>query len=290
MLLMLLAAAIEQAPAAHASAINPGSWFTAFSYPPEAERQRVEGTVAFEVDVDVDGKPTACRITASSGSPLLDEPTCTIIMAKARFHPARGATGAPVPGRYDNKTVWQLHLDKGARWSVAIIDLSDPEHPTCSEETHGGSLIALNCAHALPAFAAIADHSKTRTQLAHWNHESSAAVEEASERMSKLAYFSSMAFGDDTPYEGNPAWGTRLSYSVVDQYTLNRMGDCEVIAMQELDSNKALNVSSEPCSGFRKMPRLKSSLKARAVKIRYEHAIFGIARRTGEPMPAHVPG
>jgi TonB family protein len=279
MLFMLLVAAAGSAPVTHPSAINPGSWFTAFSYPPEAEKNRVEGTVGFEVDVDATGKPSACRITSSSGSPLLDQPTCAMIMAKARFHPARDANGAAVAGQYDNKTVWQLHVDKGPRWTVAIVDLSDPKHPSCSEETHGGSLIALNCAHALPAFAAVADHSKVLSKVAYWNHESATAVADASKTMTKIAYFSSMAFGDDAPYDGNPAWGTRMSYSIVDQYTLNGMEDCEIIALKTQDSSKALNVNPEPCSGFRRTRRLKASLKPRAVKIRYETAVFAIPRK-----------
>jgi len=96
--------------------------------------------------------------------------------------------------------------------------------------------------------------------------------------MTKIAYFSSMAFGDDAPYDGNPAWGTRMSYSIIDQYTLNGMGDCEIIALKTRDSNKALNVDPEPCSGFRRTPKLKASLKPRALKIRYESAVFAISK------------
>lgn len=54
-------------------------------YPTEALKRNETGTVAVEAEVRPDGRVTACRITQSSGSALLDTATCTVIATRGRF-------------------------------------------------------------------------------------------------------------------------------------------------------------------------------------------------------------
>ena len=91
-----------------ATAIDPGSWFTSDSYPMEARKKGLEGAVAFDVDVDSQGKPTACRVAVSSSYQVLDEATCNIVLSKGRFIPAKGPDGKPIAGHYSKRTVWSL--------------------------------------------------------------------------------------------------------------------------------------------------------------------------------------
>ena len=58
------------------------------SYPPAALRDGASGQVIVVVTVDPEGKPTACRMVASSGNAALDEATCRILERRARYKPA----------------------------------------------------------------------------------------------------------------------------------------------------------------------------------------------------------
>lgn len=101
----LIAAA---APLPEATPIDPASWFSPNNYPADARKKGVQGTVTFDVDVSAEGLPTACRVTASSGSPVLDNTTCAIVQENGRFIPATGRNGKPVSGHYSNRAVWML--------------------------------------------------------------------------------------------------------------------------------------------------------------------------------------
>jgi protein TonB len=64
-------------------------------YPLEAGEQGVGGTVGVRFVVDIRGRVPSCRVTRSSGSPLLDETTCRLIMQRYRYRPAQDAQGRP---------------------------------------------------------------------------------------------------------------------------------------------------------------------------------------------------
>lgn len=87
---------------------NPGEWLTADAYPPEARVQGVEGRTVFSLDIDAGGHITACNITESSLSDLLDSMTCSLLIANGRFKPAVNAAGKPVPGKWGSAMRWKL--------------------------------------------------------------------------------------------------------------------------------------------------------------------------------------
>jgi TonB family protein len=87
---------------------NPGDWFPADAYPPEAKAAGLQGRTAFAIDVDAQGRVTGCNIVTSSGSPLLDSTTCNLLVINGRFNPAHDAGGRAVPGVWTSAMVWQL--------------------------------------------------------------------------------------------------------------------------------------------------------------------------------------
>lgn len=86
----------------------PQAWVTDDDYPAAAMWQRQAGAVAARLDLDAQGVPTACKVTRSSGSTVLDETTCALMQARARFNPARDAAGKPVAGAYPFTFTWVL--------------------------------------------------------------------------------------------------------------------------------------------------------------------------------------
>ncbi|WP_052216054.1 energy transducer TonB [Sphingomonas sp. ERG5] len=87
---------------------DPGDWFPLASYPKEARKEHAEGRVSIQLDVDATGKPTACRVTASSGFVSLDEHTCRIAMKTGRYTPKR-VNGVAVPTQtFIRNVIWNL--------------------------------------------------------------------------------------------------------------------------------------------------------------------------------------
>lgn len=138
MLLLLAAAAAAAQPMP--KPLNPGRWITPADYPAEAILERREGTVAFKVDVDEQGRVVRCTITESSKSAVLDASTCRLIAHRARFEPARDAKGKPIPSTWSNRVQWRTpSLPKPSPGLiVTTIDVAaDGKVEKCSTETEG---------------------------------------------------------------------------------------------------------------------------------------------------------
>jgi len=87
---------------------NPGSWATNDDYPTAAMLEGREGTSGFRLTIDSSGKPTGCVIVSASGHADLDDATCRLVLARARFKPGTDARGKPVGGTYTNRIRWQI--------------------------------------------------------------------------------------------------------------------------------------------------------------------------------------
>jgi protein TonB len=61
--------------------------------------------------VGTDGRVADCSITRSSGSPDLDEATCSNIRRRARFEPAKDGNGQPTTGSYASSVRWVIPKD-----------------------------------------------------------------------------------------------------------------------------------------------------------------------------------
>lgn len=86
-----------------------GLFFTD-DYPTAALRKGEQGTVRTAIVIGADGRPKKCLVVQSSGSRILDEVTCEVIVDRARFEPARDAADVAVPSIYTSPPIrWQIH-------------------------------------------------------------------------------------------------------------------------------------------------------------------------------------
>ncbi len=90
---------------------SPQAWITNDDYPAAALRAAASGSVTFRLDIDATGMPVRCVVTGSSGHSLLDNTTCSLMMRRARFNPARRNDGTAVPGSWPSKMRWELPSD-----------------------------------------------------------------------------------------------------------------------------------------------------------------------------------
>ncbi len=88
--------------------IDIGEWLGADNYPPSAIRAGEQGRVVAIVSIDATGRPTACRIDISIGSPALEKGTCDVLLAKGKFEPARDAKGRAVASEMTMPVRWVL--------------------------------------------------------------------------------------------------------------------------------------------------------------------------------------
>jgi len=237
-----------------ATAIDPASWFSADDYPMEAAKEGVEGTATFEVDVDPEGKPTACRITRSSGSPALDKRTCEVVLKKGRFLPATSG-GKAVAGRYSRTASWRLEGVAATNgYLAAVIDYGkDPAHPTCSILSEGveeGSL----CEEALKEYGTMG----------------------SAQKFAKLVSLMSISNGDEPAYKGDPAWGRRLAFVAVDLFTPKTGSKvaCAVVATEGAE------LESDPCAQYADAGALSEADRKSSTKVHIEQSLFGIPERS----------
>lgn len=87
---------------------NPGTWIGPDDYPASAVASDKEGATTVALQLDETGRPSACTISASSGSADLDDRTCSLLVARARFNPARDQDGKAVASTYSQRVAWRI--------------------------------------------------------------------------------------------------------------------------------------------------------------------------------------
>lgn len=87
---------------------SPQSWVTDDDYPPAALRSGDAGTTGFRLDVGPDGRVTACSVTSSSGSSILDQTACRLLQRRARFNPAEDANGNKIASAFTSRFTWKI--------------------------------------------------------------------------------------------------------------------------------------------------------------------------------------
>ncbi|MEO6216108.1 MAG: TonB family protein [Sphingomonas sp.] len=88
---------------------SPAQWFYSDDYPPEARKANQSGIVSISLTVDPTGRAVKCDVVLGSGFPLLDSGTCALALKRARFTPARLASGKAVSSTYAIPGVrWEL--------------------------------------------------------------------------------------------------------------------------------------------------------------------------------------
>jgi len=78
------------------------------NYPARAIRDEVEGRVGVRVTIGANGRVSACSVTGSSGSSVLDEAACDGMTRYARYNPALDDAGNPTTGSASTTIVYQL--------------------------------------------------------------------------------------------------------------------------------------------------------------------------------------
>lgn len=85
---------------------NPAAVITYQDYPEVAQRRSEYGVVSVMLNVSAEGKVISCAVTETSGSELLDNRTCVLFRARARFDPAVDGNGAPISAKYPTAVSW----------------------------------------------------------------------------------------------------------------------------------------------------------------------------------------
>lgn len=95
---------------------NMAEVFSPDNYPFWAGANWEEGRLRFRVEVDAAGRAVACAIVEKALSDNLNQPTCDLVMARARFRAATDRRGRPVAGSLERKVRWQL--EERYRWGT----------------------------------------------------------------------------------------------------------------------------------------------------------------------------
>lgn len=90
---------------------DPARWVGTEDYPAVSLRLGEEGTSGFLLSIDKQGRVTNCIITISSGHEALDNATCALLAARARFAPARDRHGRPEAGTFSSSVRWVVPRD-----------------------------------------------------------------------------------------------------------------------------------------------------------------------------------
>lgn len=97
----------QQALKAHAKPLSdPHRWLTSADYPYRPLFRQKSSIVAFRLNVDAAGKPTACFVPRSYTPNEFVETTCRVLLQRAAFAPARDAAAKPVASYYVNAVSW----------------------------------------------------------------------------------------------------------------------------------------------------------------------------------------
>jgi periplasmic protein TonB len=84
------------------------SYFSNDDYPAAAIRAEASGVTRFRLTIGTNGRVTDCQVTGSSGNSALDQATCRILRSRARYTPARDASGNPTTGTDSASVTWRL--------------------------------------------------------------------------------------------------------------------------------------------------------------------------------------
>lgn len=85
---------------------NPVMWLSGADFPKEMTGTGQSGVVAFRLVVASDGIPEKCTIVSMDGAEAFRELTCSLLMKRATFNPAKDKDGVPIRGIYSNQVRW----------------------------------------------------------------------------------------------------------------------------------------------------------------------------------------
>lgn len=85
------------------------SWITTDDYPSAAIVMGAQGTSVVRMRISAEGRPASCRGVRSSGTIMLDQRTCRLLMQRARYSPARDASGNAIETVVSQTVVYSIY-------------------------------------------------------------------------------------------------------------------------------------------------------------------------------------
>lgn len=134
------AAPFAASAATEGAARNAENWAVLQKlYPARAIAAREEGAVGFQVTIDSKGLVTQCKVTHSSGHPLLDQETCNLITLHAQFKPT-GEGSASQTQTSEGMIAWKLPASTTALAAPKAMASSELDTVVCRKFVRTGSL------------------------------------------------------------------------------------------------------------------------------------------------------
>lgn len=87
---------------------NAGGWIQSTDYPATALRSGQSASIQFRLMIDKSGMPTECKVQNTTQGPAFTDLTCSLLLKRARFKPARTVDGTPVDSYYTNWVNWLM--------------------------------------------------------------------------------------------------------------------------------------------------------------------------------------
>jgi len=87
---------------------NPGKWVVSSDYPIKMLQAGQPALVDFRLSVGADGKPSGCKIQATTRPKEFDDAVCQSLMRRASFLPALDASGQPIASWWRSRVRFQL--------------------------------------------------------------------------------------------------------------------------------------------------------------------------------------
>lgn len=112
-LALLAAATVAGIPVQARHTVSPARWVLPSDFPASESKGAV---TTFDLTIDEAGRPAKCVIITPSVSEKVDSLVCTAVMKRARFRPARDASGLPVPSVRRDRVVWNPQGAGRNRW------------------------------------------------------------------------------------------------------------------------------------------------------------------------------
>lgn len=84
------------------------SWITANDYPTDALDSNSSGTVVVRLTTDVKGRVTNCAVVENTGTKSMGQATCQAALRRARYDPAIGPDGQPMPSTFITYTTFRV--------------------------------------------------------------------------------------------------------------------------------------------------------------------------------------
>jgi TonB family protein len=120
-LIALTGGSVDAAKPRATRAIALAGIFRHDDYPADALRDRAQGKTEVDLVVNPLGRISGCVVTQSSGSPSIDQRTCTVLRERARYVPARDAKGTPVSGKDHRHVIWRLPVEEVAEDVARLV-------------------------------------------------------------------------------------------------------------------------------------------------------------------------